>query len=272
MTMRISDPPVRPATDVVQQWWVLSTRIIGTSVRTGGLVTSVMAPAVFTVGFFIPLNVVMSFFGHGLSSYAQFLMPLIVLQSLSFTAISAAFRSSTDAVKGINRRFESMPLHPLVPLAARMTSTLFRFAVSFSAAVVCGYLIGFRFDRSAIYVLGFIGFALLIALALSVAADVLGTVSSSPEATTQIMTLPQLILGMLSTGFAPAQQFPSWIQWFVRNQPVSQFVYGLRALAGDTSGNAGEVTWSVMGPPLAWAAAFLLVFVPLAARLTARRS
>lgn len=271
MTMTISAPPARGEPNPIQQWWVLTTRIVGPALRSGGVVTAALAPAVFTVGFYIPLNSVMSFFGHGMSSYAQFLMPLIVLQSLSFTAISAAFRSSTDMVAGINRRFGSMPLHPLVPLAARMSATAVRFALSFSAAIVCGTLIGFRFQRSAIYIVGFIGFAMLVALALSIAADVLGGVSSSPEATTQALTLPQLILGMLSTGFAPAQQFPSWIQWFVRNQPISQFVYGLRALAGDSSGNAGAVSWSVLGPPLAWAVALIVIFVPLAARLSARR-
>ena len=269
--MSISAPPSRPVPHGLQQWWVLTVRLIVPSLRSGEVVTSILAPAVFTVGFYIPLNLVMSVFGHGLSSYAQFLMPLIVLQSLAFTAIAAAFRSSTDAVDGINRRFGSMPLNPYVPLFARMSATMFRFFVSFVAAIVCGYIIGFRFDRTPVYTLGFVAFALLIAVALSVAADVLGTVSSSPEATTQALMLPQLILGMLSTGFAPATQFPSWIQWFVRNQPVSQFVYALRALAGDSSGRAGEVTWSLMGPPLAWAVGLVVVFVPLAVSLSSRR-
>ncbi|KAA0023249.1 ABC transporter permease [Antrihabitans cavernicola] len=262
---------LEPRPTVLQQWWVLSTRLIAPSFRSGEAVTSVLAPVVFTVGFYTPLNAVMSFFGHGLSSYAQFLMPLIVLQALAFTSISAAFRSATDAVEGINKRFGSMPIGPLVPLAARMTATLFRFVVSFAAAIVCGYVIGFRFSAGTLHTIGFIAFALLIAVALSVAADVLGALSSSPEATTQALMLPQLILGMLSVGFAPASQFPSWAQWFVRNQPVSQFVYGLRALAGDTTGGAGSVTWSLMGPPLAWAVLLIAVFVPLSMRLSARR-
>ena len=51
--------------------------------------------------------------------------------------------------------------------------------------------------------------------------------------------LPQLIFGLLSVGIQPADQFPEWIQPIVRNQPISQCVYALRALAGDTTDAAG---------------------------------
>lgn len=261
----------RPKVSVFQQWWVLTTRLIAPTLRNGEVVTSILTPVIFTIGFYIPLNTVMSVFGHGLSSYAQFLMPMIVLQAVAFTAISAAFRAATDSVEGLNRRFGSMPIGAAVPLAARMTANMYRAAISLAAAIVCGYVIGFRFDRGIEYTIGFCLFAMLVGGALSLGADVLGTLSKSPEATTQSLTLPQLILGMLSVGFAPASQFPEWIQGFVRNQPVSQFAYALRALAGDSTSGAGAVTWSVMGPPLAWALGIIVVFVPLSAVLTSRR-
>jgi ABC-2 type transport system permease protein len=49
----------------------------------------------------------------------------------------------------------------------------------------------------------------------------------------QWLLLPQMILGLLSVGVQPAELFPQWIQPIVRNQPTSQWVYALRALAGD---------------------------------------
>jgi ABC-2 type transport system permease protein len=42
-------------------------------------------------------------------------------------------------------------------------------------------------------------------LALCLGADLLGSVSRSPEATTQALILRQLILGMVSNCFAPAR-------------------------------------------------------------------
>ncbi|WP_406236744.1 ABC transporter permease [Nocardia sp. NBC_01009] len=259
-----------PAT--VQQWWVLTSRLIVPSVKTGEVLASILAPAAFTASFYIPLKTVMTFSGNGFSSYAQYMMPLVILQAAAFTAISAAFRAASDAVAGLDRRFGSMPIWPLVPVAARMSGNIFRLLLALAAAVVCGYVIGFRFRLDAVHTLGFLAFSLLIGIAFTLGADVIGTVSKSPETVTQALVLPPLIFGMLSTGLAPASQFPHWVQWFVRNQPVSQFAIALRALAGDTKGNAGEVTWSLMGPPLLWALGILVVCIPIAVRLSSRRA
>ena len=259
----------------VQQWWVLTLRQIAPSVRNGEVVTAIITPVVFTAGFYIPLNLVMSFPPndpvHGMSSFAQFLMPMIVLQALAFTAISAAFRAATDAVEGINKRFGSMPIAVGVPLAARMGANMYRCVISIASAVACGYVIGFRFYLDALHTIGFLLFAFGIGTALSLGADLIGTLSASPEATTQSLALPQLILGMLSAGFLPAASFPSWIQGFVRNQPISQFAYGLRALAGDSTPGAGVANWATMGPPLLWVFGLLVVLGPIAIAVTARR-
>jgi ABC-2 type transport system permease protein len=198
-------------------------------------------------------------------------MPMIVLQALAFAAISSAYRAATDSVEGLNRRFGALPMGAAVPFAARMSANMVRCTISLAAAIVCGYLIGFRFYLTPVHTAGFVAFALVIGLGLCLFGDVLGTMSKSPEATTQSLMLPQLILGMLSVGFAPAAQFPSWVQGFVRNQPISQFTYGLRALAGDTTAAAGTLSWSLMGPPLLWAAALVLVSAPLAVLTTSRR-
>ncbi|MGV9410871.1 ABC transporter permease [Nocardia sp. NPDC003693] len=259
-----------PAT--VQQWWVLTWRLIAPAVKTGEIATAILAPMTFAASFYIPLNLVMTFSGTGFSSYAQFMAPIVILQAAAFTAISAAFRAATDMVSGLDRRFDAMPMHPLVPTAARMSANMFRMAVALVSALISVYVIGFRFEGPALHTAAFIGLAMLIGLAFCLGADVIGTVTKSPEATTQMLVLPPLILGMLSTGLAPAAQFPDWVEPFVRNQPVSQFAYGLRALGGDSLGNAGEVTWSLMLPPLLWAAAIIVVSAYFTVRLNTKRS
>ncbi|MEV6429640.1 ABC transporter permease [Nocardia sp. NPDC051463] len=262
----------RPHTAPVAQWWVLTRRLIRPSWRNGELFTAVLAPTLFTLGFYTPLNLVMSVYGHGLSSYAQFLMPMIVMQATAFCAISAAFRAATDAEDGLDQRFGSMPMPAVMPLAARVTAALYRALVALSAALVSGHVIGFDFYGGWWHTLGFVGYAFLISLALCLGADLLGSLAKSPEATTQALILPQLILGMVSTGFAPASQFPTWIQGFARNQPVSQFVNGMRALAGDSTPNAGAVDWSTLGPPLAWALGLAVVFGGASTIVAMRRS
>lgn len=255
-----------------QQWWVLTTRLVSPAVRSGEVLTSVLAPATFTASFFIPLKTIMTFSGTGFSSYAQYMMPLVVLQGAAFTAVSAAFRASTDAVSGLDRRFASLPIGPLVPAAARLSGSVVRLVIALAASLACGYLIGFRFYTGPASIAGWLALSLLIGVALSLAGDVIGTASRSPEATAQALVLPPLIFGMLSTGLAPADQFPQWVQPFVRNQPVSQWATALRALAGDSLPNAGQVSWSLLGPPLAWTLLILAVCVPLSIRLGRRRA
>ncbi|WP_067676348.1 ABC transporter permease [Nocardia miyunensis] len=255
-----------PAPSVARQWWVLTLRMVRASVRNGELVTALLAPSVFTLGFYVPLNRVMSF-GHGFGSYAQFLLPMIVMQAVSFCAGAAALRAATDARDGLDDRFASMPMSVVMPLAARTTATLYRILVAVSAAVVCGYVIGARFRGTIWHTAGFVIFAALVGLLLGLLGDLLGALSRSPEATTQALVLPQLILGMVSTGFAPADQFPEWIRGFARNQPVSAFVNVMRALTGDS----GPVTWAILGPGLLWLAGGLVVLGVASAVVAGRR-
>ncbi|MQY20477.1 ABC transporter permease [Nocardia macrotermitis] len=249
-----------------QQWWVLTLRMITPAVQSGEVLTSILAPAAFTASFYIPLKTIMTFTGTGFSSYAQFMMPLVILQAAAFTAVSAAFRAATDAVAGLNRRFGSMPIGALVPAGARLCGNVFRLVIALAAALICGHIIGFRFYLGTTRTIEFLLFSILIGMALILAADVIGTVSRSPETTAQALVLPPLIFGMLSTGLAPASQFPSWVQPFVRNQPVSQWASALRALAGDRWPH-GDPNLSLMTPPLVWTIAILVVCLGFSIRL-----
>ncbi|WP_028476377.1 antibiotic transporter [Nocardia sp. CNY236] len=271
MTAALWLSPTRATPRPPQQWWVLTTRLIVPSLRTGEVLTSVLAPAVFTVSFYLPLKTIMTFIGTGFSSYAQFMMPLVILQAAAFTAVSAAFRAATDSVSGLDRRFGAMPIGPLVPVAARVSGNVFRLTIALLTALVCGHVIGFRFHLDLVHTMGFLLFSLLIGIALILSGDVIGTMSRSPEGTAQALVLPPLIFGLLSTGLAPADQFPPWVQPFVRNQPVSQWAIALRAFAGDTTSGVESVKWSLVAPPVVWTLGILAVCVPMTVRLASRR-
>jgi ABC-2 type transport system permease protein len=261
----------RPTTSAVQQWWVLTVRIIAPTLRNGEVLALVAASIMFTVGFYIPLKQMMGALALGMSSYAQYLMPLIALQAIAFASISAAFRSATDSVLGINRRFKAMPIGRLTPSASRTSASMYRCSIALAVSLACGHVIGFRFYGGWAHTVGFCLVVLAIGAALSLLGDLIGTAVENPEATAPLMLLPQLILGFLSVGVEPAERFPSWIQPFVRNQPASQEVYALRALAGDSTPTAGSVSWSVIGPTLLWVAGFIVGLIPLHLLVASRR-
>ena len=255
---------VRPRPTALQQWWVLTFRSIVPTLRNGELVTAIAASVIVTAGFYIPLNDVMGGAIDGMSSYAQFLTPLIVLQAISFASISGG-------VPGGNRR---RPRHQstIRRHADRPGDTARRphvgqrvpVCVGLTIALICGYVIGFRFHRGPPYTIGFCLLVLLIGVDLSLLADLIGTSRKSPEATTPLLMGPQLIFGLLSVGIQPAERFPEWIQPIVRNQPISQWVYALRALAGDTTAAAASVTLVGDGADVFWLLGMLVILVPMA--------
>ena len=267
----IATAAVRPATSTIQQWWVLTVRVITPTLRNGEVLTQVAASIMFTVGFYIPLKHILGAFTEGMSSYAQYLMPLIALQAVTFASVSAAFRSASDSVQGINRRFESMPIAPLTPLTARTSASMYRCSIALVVSLVCGHVIGFRFYGGVAHTVGFLLLVLLIGAALALIGDLIGAANKNPEATLHLMMPPQLILGLLSVGLQPVERFPSWIRPFVRDQPTSQYVYALHALAGDSRPAAGAVSWSVIGPAVLWPVGFIVMLIPLHTLVASRR-
>ena len=261
----------RPTTSTLGQWWVLTVRMITPTLRNGELATQVVGSIVLTIGYYLPLKEFMGA-AQPMSSYAQYLTPLIVLQAVWFAAMSAAFRSATDSVQGINRRFRAMPIARLTPLASRMTASMYRCVIALVVSVACGHVIGFRFHGGLVHAIGFCVMVLLIGAMLALVGDLIGLATQNPESTAPLMLVPQVTLGLASTGLQPVERFPDWIQGFVRNQPLSQFVSALQALAGDSNpGAAPEVSWAVLTPTLAWVGATIAFTIVAHSVVSARR-
>lgn len=265
-------PDARPVPSGLQQWRVLTARLVAPSLRNGEVAIGVAVSAAVTASLYIPLNRLMDGPDLGMSSYAQYLTPLIVMQAVAFASISTAFRAASDSVQGINRRFQSLPIGLLTPLAARITASVYRCVIGLVVALVCGHIIGFRFYRGPLDAAIFCLLVLFIGLALALLGDTLGTKSRDPAATAQWLLLPQLIFGFLSVGVQPLQRFPEWIQPIVENQPVSRLIDAMRSLAGDSEPGIAPVSWSVIWPALAWVTGIVAVTVPWAIAVYRRRS
>ncbi|WP_216903149.1 ABC transporter permease [Nocardia alni] len=240
------------------QWRALSGRTVRAAFREGDLVFGFLAPMIFFLCFYVPLRHSMERTG---AHYAQYLLPVIIVQGMFFTGMSAADRAALDTASGVGTRLRSMPVRKWVPMAARMSANASRAAVAIAGALVIGYAFGFRFHAAGAGVL-FVLVALLFGVGVVIGADVVGSASGNPEIGAQILLLPQLLLIMASTGFVPVVGFPGWIQPFVRWQPVSVCSDALRALA------AGR--YDSVGPALAWTIALIVVFTAVSVRMGRR--
>lgn len=246
----------------VRQWLALNDRFLKTMGRHYEFVLCILAPILLTVCFYLPLRKVMEIYSG--IDYAQFLMPIICLQSASFIATSAAMRSAMDETLGITTRLRSMPVNPFVPQLSRLSSNTVLLIVSLVSAMTSGLVIGWRPGSGTVNLLGFLLCALVVGMVFAFGADVIGTLTKSPESTSQAMALPTLILGMLSTGFVPEYHFPEWIQPFARNQPISQFANTMRAF------DDGSISWGIILPALGWVLGLIAISVGVGLTLLIR--
>jgi ABC-2 type transport system permease protein len=238
----------------------LTERSMLATMRDGDLLFALLGPIAFFVCFNITLRKVID---TGGVSYPQYILPVVVVQAMIYAAMTTADRAARDHLSGMGIRLRSMPIISLVPVTARMLSSLIRASAALAAAIGVGYAFGFRFSDWT-HTAAFVGIALVLSLALSLGADAWGSVAASVEAAGQTLLVPQLLLVMLSTGIAPAEAFPDWLGPFVRNQPVSQISGALRELA------AGRLSPETMAIALAWCAGLLLVFGAIAMRMQRR--
>ena len=239
----------------------LTERVVRTTVRDFDLLIAVLTPVSTFVGFTVVLRGVID---TGTMSYAQYVLPAIVVQSLLFGSLTTADRAARDQSSGFGLRLRTLPIPAWVPLTARMLYCLLRAVVVMVAAVAVAYAFGFRFAGGVAYSVAFVGLALTLTLALSLGADAIGCWVRRVDASSQVLLVPQLLLILLSTGMAPVEAFPGWVQPFVRAQPVSQVIDTLRGFAG------GYIVGGNLAISLAWCGGLLAVFGVVAMRMQRR--
>lgn len=239
----------------------LTERSLTSSARDGEMIFEIVSPIVYLAGFSVALR---GLIDTGDESYAQYLAPAVVVQSMIFVGLLTADRAVRDRLLGLGERLRTLPIAAAVPVAARMTATLMRAGLALSVAIVAGFVFGFRLTGGLTYSLAFVGLALLLCLAVALGADALGSSSRSPQGASYMLFVPQLLLFMLSTGIAPESTFPEWLRPWVRNQPVSQVAESLRGL-GNANVDAGNLSAS-----LAWCVGMVLVFGAITTRMQRR--
>lgn len=222
------------------------------------IVAVVILPILFFSGFLLTFQ---RFMAVQEINYVQYLVPIITLQSMFFTAMGSAINLSSDMNTGMLQRCRAMPISRLAAFGGLAIAYLVRALISLVILLCLAHFYGFRFQGGIFSTLGFIGLSLLFAIAAIFGYSVFALVLKKPELVESLNIVPYAPLLLLSTGFSPKENFPNWLQPIVSNQPVSQTANALRALA-----NGSEVLnpllWS-----LGWLLGLLIVFIFLATLL-----
>lgn len=240
----------------------LTERILSTTLR-DDLPLAILAPVGYLLLFdFVFRNII----DVGPMTYAQYVLPAIVIQTMFLGAMTTVDRAARDRRSEFGVRLQTLPVPAVVPLMARMTYCVLRGIVSLAASIAVGYVLGFRIRGGFAYAVAFILFVLLMTLAISLAADAAGSRAAKTGiaqggTSSQLYMVPQMLLVMLSTGTAPIESFPDWLHPFVRNQPVSQVTETLRGFSG------GHVVVNNLTTSLTWCLVLLVIFGPIALRM-----
>ncbi len=238
--------------------WVVSGRNLRHFVRQPDLlVFSTIQPIMFVLLFTYVFGGAIS---HSLPpgvSYIDYLLPGILVQSVTFRASMTAIGLSDDLKLGVIDRFRSMPMARSAVLIGRTAADLVRNVLIIVLMIVVGYIIGFRFQAGVAQAVACIALVSAFGLALSwIFAFVALTVRSAEAAQSAgfVILFP---LVFASSVFVPVSTLPSWLQVIAKVSPVTLTANAARSLA------LVPGTPSSLGGAIAWIAGLLAVFIPL---------
>ncbi len=182
----------------------------------------------------------------GGTSYVNYLIAGILVQTAAFGATTTAVGVANDLQRGIIDRFRSLPMLSSAVLTGHVVSDLARNFISTVIMVLVALLVDFRPTASFIDWLGVFGIMMLFTLALSWASAVLGLLARSVEAVQWMTFIVIFPLTFASSAFAPTNNMVAPLRWFAENQPVTLIVDTVRSLlVGTPNGNKGlyAVLW-----------------------------
>jgi ABC transporter DrrB family efflux protein len=192
------------------------------------------------------------------SSFVQYLIPGIFVQTAVFGSMGAAIGLAADLKSGLLERLRSLPMARSAVLSGRTAADVVRNIFVVTLMAIVGYIVGFRVETN---ILGFFaGIALMLAFgyALSWTFASIGLWVGDPE-TAQAAAFPFLaILVFASSVFVSPEYMPSWLQGYATYQPVSVTASAVRGLM--VGGPTAE--WVIRS--LIWIVVIIAVCAPLA--------
>jgi ABC transporter DrrB family efflux protein len=193
----------------------------------------------------------------GFEDYTDFLMPGIIVQTMSFGGFVTALGLAEDLKKGLIDRFRSLPMARSAVLSGRTLADVATNAVSLAIMIAVGMLVGFTFSANAFEIVAGIGLMLLFGYAFSWVFAFFGLTASSAEAAQAIGFMAIFPLTFISSAFVPVESMPAALEWFADVNPFTTVVDAMRALWVGTP--AGNDIWAAV----LWCVGLIAVFAPL---------
>jgi ABC-2 type transport system permease protein len=237
----------------------------------GELIAALIFPAVMVVLFGYVFGSAIGIPGGG--DYREYLMPGLFAMTTFSSVMAVTMRVATDASRGVMDRFRSMPMArsavPFGQTGADFLAGILSLTIMAGTGLIVGWQPHEGVARTAT------AFALLSILryGLSWAGVYLGLVVKNEHTADQLVPL-LFPVTMISNSFVPTAGMPGWLRFIADWSPVSAVTAACRQLFGNPGGSTGAASWPLAHPvtaTLLWAAALVVVFLPLSVRTYQRR-
>jgi ABC transporter DrrB family efflux protein len=191
-------------------------------------------------------------------SYVNYLIPGILVQSITFGGFVTALGLSDDLKKGLMDRFRSLPMSRSAVVTGRTFADISTNVIQLVVMLAVGLAVGFRFQTGIPTILGGIALLLLIGYAFSWVFAFIGLAASSPEASNAYGFTILFPVTFVSSAFVSVGSMPSWLQPVARHNPFTDMVNAVRHLFVGTP--VGHDVWLAA----LWSVAIAIVFAALA--------
>jgi ABC-2 type transport system permease protein/oleandomycin transport system permease protein len=168
--------------------------------------------------------------------YKDFVVPAVLVQTMTFAAMSSGVGIANDLHTGMIDRFRSLPIARSAFLVGRTTSDSLRLGIQAILLVFASLIIGFRFHGGPLGAVGMVLVVVLFGMALTSFSAWVGLSVGDPETVQAAVFIPMLPLIFTSSAFAPISRLPGWMQPVARANPVTSAIDASRGLAlGDST-------------------------------------
>ena len=198
--------------------------------------------------------------------YVDFLMPGIIGQTVAFGSFATAIALAQELKKGVIDRLRSMPMARSAVLAGRLVADTGRMFITVLVIIAVGYAVGFRFSNGVLPALAMVLLATVFGLAICCISAFTGLAIGDEESVQAFGLIWVFPLTFISSAFVPIATMPGWLQAFAKNQPVTNVIDTMRAMA-----IGGPIETNLL-KSIAWLVVIFAVFVPLAIRAYRRAS
>jgi ABC-2 type transport system permease protein len=190
-------------------------------------------------------------------AYLQALLPGILVMQVTWISMYTGHTINRDITKGVHDRFRSLPIWRPATLVGPLLADAARYAMASIIILTLGIVLGFRPQGGVQGVLAGVGLMLVFSFSLSWAWTLAGVTMKSPEAVFGLGNMIMFPLTFISNAFVPVDTLPGWLQAFVRVNPISILISGVRGLMH------GDVATGDIALVLLISAVLVAVFGPL---------